>query len=70
MLEAAGQVEQARTHLAELVDEFPDEPRMLVRYARLLLRLEERGEARRLLARVDKLEPNSERVTELRKLLR
>jgi tetratricopeptide (TPR) repeat protein len=68
MLEAAGYLGQARTQLAEAVNEQPT-PTILVRYARLLIRLGERPEAERTVNRLETLEPSSARVRDLRKSL-
>ena len=69
MLEATNNLGQARTQLAAVVDENPMMPQYLVRYARLLIRAGDLAEAGRLIARLETLEPNSERLRELKTAL-
>lgn len=66
MLESADRLADARGQLAELTSEYPHEPRLLVRSAHLLIRLEELDEAQRLVTRLEAMEPNSRRVNEVR----
>jgi tetratricopeptide (TPR) repeat protein len=66
MLASAGRLGEARAQLAELEGEHPNTPRVLVRYARLLIRMEDVEEAQRLATRLEALEPNSARVLEVR----
>ena len=47
MLESADRLAQARTQLSELVDEYPATPQYMVRYARILICLDELDEAER-----------------------
>jgi tetratricopeptide (TPR) repeat protein len=61
--EAAGNLGAARSQLSAAVDEAPTEPRYLVRFARLLIRIGEWEEAARVIARLEALEPASERVS-------
>ena len=69
MLESADRLGQARTQLSELVGEYPATPQYLVRFARVLIRLNELDEAQRQLARLEPLEPDSERVRAVRAAL-
>ncbi len=69
MLESADRLGQARTRLSELVDEYPATPQYIVRYARILIRMNELDEAQRQVARLEPLEPDSERVREVRAAL-
>ncbi|MSQ93529.1 MAG: tetratricopeptide repeat protein [Gemmataceae bacterium] len=52
--------------MAELEGEHPNTLRVLVRYARLLMRMDDVAEAQRLVTRLEALEPSSARVRELR----
>ncbi len=69
LLEATNNLGQARTHLSEVVDQYPTVPLYLVRYARVLIKAGELDEAQGLLARLDKLEPASDRVRAVRAAL-
>jgi hypothetical protein len=69
MLESADRLGQARTQLSELVDEYPETPQYMVRYARILICMNELDEAERQVARFEPLEPDSERVRDVRTLL-
>ena len=69
MLESAGNRNDARSQLSELVDEHPAMPQYLVRYAGLLIRMGERDDAERVIARLEALEPGSERMREVRTAL-
>jgi tetratricopeptide (TPR) repeat protein len=69
MLESADRLGQARAQLAELTDEYPAVPQYLVLHARILIRMSDLDEAERQVARLETLEPNSERVRELRTAL-
>lgn len=62
MLEAADSLGQARAHLSEIVDQHPTAPSYLIRYARVLIKLGELAEAERMVARLQTLEPASDRV--------
>ncbi|MBI2804433.1 MAG: tetratricopeptide repeat protein [Planctomycetes bacterium] len=66
MLESARQFGPARMLLAEVVAEHPATPVYLTRYASILIRMEETEEAERVLARLEALEPGSERARTLR----
>jgi tetratricopeptide (TPR) repeat protein len=68
MLEAIDQVGPARNQLAEAVDETPA-AHFLARFTHLLVRNFEFEEARRQFNRLESLEPDGERVRELRALL-
>ena len=69
LLESAGHLNDARSQLSELVDENPAMAQYLVRYARLLIRMSEREDAERAIARLEALEPGSERTREVRMAL-
>ena len=62
MLELGNKLAQARAYLAELTEEFPDEPRFLVAFARVLIALDERKQAEQVIAHLSELEPGSARV--------
>ena len=68
-MDNSGWPEDTRTQLAAAVDESPTEPRYLVRFARLLLRLNEVAEAASVIARLESLEPTSERVSDVKAAL-
>jgi tetratricopeptide (TPR) repeat protein len=65
MHEAAGSLETARTLLAEAVQDDPAPPQ-LARLARLLIQMGEMQEAERTIDHLDRLEPGSARVRQLR----
>jgi predicted Zn-dependent protease len=67
--EAAGNLAAARSQLSAAVDDSPSEPRYLARYARLLMRIGEWEEAGRVAARLESLEPASERVSAVKAAL-
>jgi tetratricopeptide (TPR) repeat protein len=69
MLESAERLGQARTQLSELVDEHPATPHYLVRFARILIRMNELDEAERQVARLETLEPGSDRLRRVRTAL-
>src|ERR1019366_9145010 len=69
MFEAAGNLGQARLQLSEVLDEAPAQPQYLVRCARLLIRTRELDEAAGLIARLESLEPTSERVRNVKAAL-
>jgi tetratricopeptide (TPR) repeat protein len=68
LLEAAGQLGPARSHLAEVVDQAPT-MHYLVPFTRVLIKLGEFEEAQRMLARLEALQPSSERVRSLQRAL-
>ena len=69
MLESAGRLVPARTQFAELADDYPFVSQYLIRYARILIRMNELDDAGRVVARLETLEPGSDRVRELRTAL-
>jgi tetratricopeptide (TPR) repeat protein len=69
LLESAGNLNDARSQLSELVDEYPAMAQYLVRYARLLIQMSELEDAERAIARLEALEPGSERAREVRMAL-
>jgi tetratricopeptide (TPR) repeat protein len=66
LLESAGKRSEARPILADLTDEQPSAAHVLVRYAGLLIRMGELDDAERVVTRLEKLEPGSQRTREVR----
>jgi len=66
MLESAMHLEQARGLLSDLAEEQPRSAQAAAAYARILIRLQDRDAAESEVARLERLEPNSERTRRIR----
>jgi hypothetical protein len=69
MLETANKLGEARSQLSDLADEYPTVSQYLVRYARMLIRMNELDEADRQVARLERLQQGSSRAREVRAAL-
>ena len=69
MLETAGSLGQARAQLAEAVEECPLAGQYLTRYALILIRVGDLDEARRVIVRLETLEPGNGRLREVQAAL-